>query len=113
MNPPTSIKTDITSGTTTKGRIAPHPGGYRIAVEPLSMVVRPRMLTVAVVSTAVTVVLFLTSVGVSDFPLTPVDVARILLGGGTRVENVVVFDVALPRALVALLVGFVLGLRVP
>ena len=87
MNPPTSIKTDITSGTTTKGRIAPHPGGYRIAVEPLSMVVRPRMLTVAVVSTAVTVVLFLTSVGVSDFPLTPVDVARILLGGGTRVHG--------------------------
>ncbi|WP_439030002.1 FecCD family ABC transporter permease [Gordonia terrae] len=90
--------------------IAPHPGGYRIAIEPVSMVVRPRMLGVALVSTAVALLLFLTSVGVSDFPLTPIDVARILLGGGTRVENVVVFDVALPRALVALLVGFGLGM---
>ncbi|SCB79545.1 MULTISPECIES: FecCD family ABC transporter permease [unclassified Gordonia (in: high G+C Gram-positive bacteria)] len=112
MNPPTSIKTETAekSGIRAKTRIAPHPGGYRIAIEPMSMVVRPRMLAVALVATAITIVLFLTSVGVSDFPLTPIDVARILLGGGTRVENVVVFDVALPRALVALLVGFGLGL---
>lgn len=114
MNPPTSMKTATgiaeKTGLRAKTRIAPHPGGYRIAIEPMSMVVRPRMLAVALVSTTVTVLLFLTSVGVSDFPLTPIDVARILLGGGTRVENVVVFDVALPRALVALLVGFGLGL---
>ncbi|QMU21199.1 FecCD family ABC transporter permease [Gordonia rubripertincta] len=89
--------------------IAPHPGGYRLAIEPVSFVVRPRMLIVALVSAVLAVVLFLTSVGVSDYPLTPIDVARILLGGGTRIENVVVFDVALPRALVGLLVGIGLG----
>ncbi|MBD0863424.1 iron chelate uptake ABC transporter family permease subunit [Gordonia sp. zg691] len=105
------MSTPTTKTTTANSRgVAPHPGGYRIAIEPMSMVVRPRMLVVALVSTAIALVLFLTSVGVSDYPLTPVDVARILLGGGTRIENVVVFDVALPRALVSLLVGFGLGL---
>ncbi|WP_168703316.1 FecCD family ABC transporter permease [Gordonia paraffinivorans] len=90
--------------------MAPHPGGYRIAVGHASFVVRPRMLVVTLAAAALAVVLFLTGVGVSDYPLTPVDVARILLGGGTRVENVVVFDVALPRALVGLLVGIGLGM---
>ena len=71
--------------------MAPHPGGYRIAGGPASFVVRPRMLVVTLAAAALAVVLFLTGVGVSDYPLTPVDVARILLGGGTRVENVVVF----------------------
>ncbi|MFZ2512583.1 MAG: iron ABC transporter permease [Gordonia sp. (in: high G+C Gram-positive bacteria)] len=64
-------------------------------------------LTCAALLTAV-VVAFLVSVSVGF--TTPIDVARILLGGGTRIENVVVFDDALPRALVALLVGFGLGL---
>ena len=75
-----------------------------------SWVVRPRMVIVAVVMIVLTLLLFLLSVGISDYPIGPVDVARILLGGGTRIENVVVFDNALPRALVSLLVGFGLAL---
>lgn len=57
---------------------------------------------------AAAVLAFLVSISVGF--TTPIDVARILLGGGTRIENVVVFDDALPRALIALLVGFGLGL---
>uniref|UniRef100_UPI003D92EB6E FecCD family ABC transporter permease n=1 Tax=Gordonia sp. B7-2 TaxID=3420932 RepID=UPI003D92EB6E len=75
-----------------------------------SWLIRPRMVLVTTVLAALTLLLFLTSIGVSDFPLTPIDVARILLGGGRRIENVIVFDVTLPRALVALLVGFGLGM---
>lgn len=77
---------------------------------PASVIVRPRMLVAGVLGVAVAVLLFLLSVGISDYPLSPIDVARILLGGGTRIENVVVFDVSLPRALVSVLVGFGLGL---
>ena len=68
---------------------------------------RRLVLTCAALSGAV-VLTFLVSISVGF--TTPVDIARILLGGGTRIENVVVFDDALPRALLALLVGFGLGL---
>ncbi|MFW0787559.1 iron chelate uptake ABC transporter family permease subunit [Gordonia sp. CPCC 206044] len=85
-------------------------GRHILRLGPSSWVVRPRMLITVIVGLVIMVVLFLTSVGVSDYPLNPIDVARILLGGGTRIENVVVFDVALPRALVSLLVGFGFGL---
>ena len=81
--------------------------GRRIEV---SWLLRPRMLLVCAGAAVLVLLLFLISIGTSDYPLTPIDVIRILLGGGRRVENVVVFDVALPRALVALLVGFGLGL---
>ncbi|GAB92018.1 FecCD family ABC transporter permease [Gordonia rhizosphera] len=81
-----------------------------IRVGPASWVVRTRMLVTALAGLAITLLLFALSVGISDYPMGPVDVARILLGGGTRIENVVVFDVALPRALVAVLVGFGLGM---
>ena len=81
--------------------------GRRIEV---SWLLRPRVLLVCAGAAVLVLLLFLISIGTSDYPLTPIDVIRILLGGGRRVENVVVFDVALPRALVALLVGFGLGL---
>ncbi|WP_045824427.1 FecCD family ABC transporter permease [Williamsia herbipolensis] len=76
----------------------------------LSFLVAPRTVIVGVVVTALALVLFAAGIGVGDYPLSAVDVGRILLGGGTRVENVIVFDVGLPRALVALLVGVGLGL---
>ncbi|AZG47836.1 FecCD family ABC transporter permease [Gordonia insulae] len=94
------------------GEPAPRRGRHRrvIRVGPSSWVVRPRMLAVVAVGVGVTLLFFLLSVGISDYPMSPVDVARVLLGGGTRIENVVVFDVSLPRALVSLLVGFGFGM---
>ncbi|GEE02227.1 iron ABC transporter [Gordonia spumicola] len=56
------------------------------------------------------VILFAVRLGVSDYPMSPVDVARILLGGGTRIENVVVFENQLPIGLVGLIVGFAFGM---
>ena len=81
-----------------------------LTVGPLSVILRPRIVIAGVVGVALAFLLFLLSVGISDYPMTPIDVLRILLGGGTRIENVVVFDVSLPRALVSVLVGFALGL---
>lgn len=79
-----------------------------IAVGPATWPVNRRLLLIGVAASAVAAVAFLVSVAIGF--TTPVDVARILLGGGTRAENVVVFDDALPRALIAGLVGFGLGL---
>ncbi|MGB6127054.1 MAG: iron ABC transporter permease [Gordonia sp. (in: high G+C Gram-positive bacteria)] len=53
-------------------------------------------------------VLFL--IGLSVGFTTPVHVARIILGGGTTAENIVIFDDVLPRVLVGSLAGFSLAL---
>ncbi|MBN9743391.1 iron ABC transporter [Amycolatopsis sp. A1MSW2902] len=71
---------------------------------------RSRPAGVAAVLSVANLVLFLTAAAVSDYPLTLPGVARVLLGGGTRIENAVVLDAQLPRALTAALVGFALGL---
>lgn len=84
--------------------------GHALRVGDVSWIPNPRLLVVSAVTTALAVLLFLVSIGVSDYPLSPIDVGRILLGGGTRIENVVVISDALPRAMICLLVGFGLGM---
>ncbi|MGZ8177221.1 FecCD family ABC transporter permease [Williamsia sp. SKLECPSW1] len=87
------------------------PPRRRVArVGPITVVLRPRLVVASFVAGVLAVVLLVVGLGVGDFPLGPLDVLRILFGGGTRVENVVVFDVGLPRALLAVLVGAGLGL---
>ncbi len=93
------------------------PTGARTALRPdvvrfgrASFIVNRRVVACAGVLTAVAAVLFAVRVGTSEFPMTPVAVVRILLGGGTRIENVVVFENQLPVALVCVLVGFALGM---
>ena len=81
-----------------------------VRVGPTSWVWRPRMVIAVTTSLLIAFVLFLMSVTISDYPVTPIDVMRILLGGGTRIENVVILDDAVPRALVSVLVGFALGM---
>ncbi|WP_207837453.1 FecCD family ABC transporter permease [Williamsia soli] len=75
-----------------------------------TFVIRPWATGVGLVLAAAALLLFAVSIGTSDFPMSPIDVGRILLGGGTRAENVVVFDTQLPIGLVSLLVGFGLGM---
>ncbi|WP_132993163.1 FecCD family ABC transporter permease [Gordonia zhaorongruii] len=75
-----------------------------------TFVIRPWATGAGVVLATAALLLFATSIGVSELPMNLVDVARILLGGGTRAENVVVFDSQLPIGLVGLLVGFSLGM---
>ncbi|MGW5524042.1 FecCD family ABC transporter permease [Gordonia sp. NPDC003950] len=77
---------------------------------PTSWVIRPRVLITVTCSLVIAFVLFLLSVTISEYPVTPIDVMRILLGGGTRIENVVILDDAVPRAAVSVLVGFALGM---
>ncbi|EGD54457.1 FecCD family ABC transporter permease [Gordonia neofelifaecis] len=79
-----------------------------VTVGRASWVVRPRL---AAASSAVAVlVIVLILIGLSVGYTTPIDVARILLGGGRVAENIVIFDDMLPRVLTAALAGFGLGL---
>ncbi|MBJ7264067.1 MAG: iron chelate uptake ABC transporter family permease subunit, partial [Burkholderiaceae bacterium] len=100
---------DRTATTPPVDEVRPTLRRHVLRVGPASFLVRPRVVVVGVVTTVVALVLFALSVGTGDYPLGPLDVGRILLGGGTRVENVVVFDVALPRALISVLVGVGFG----
>lgn len=77
---------------------------------PWAVVVRPRSVLVCVVLIIGILATFTYGIRHGDFPLTPADVWRVLGGGGSAIEQRVVIDVRLGRALVAVLVGAALAL---
>ncbi|WP_265794752.1 FecCD family ABC transporter permease [Gordonia zhenghanii] len=81
-----------------------------LRVGPAQFVVNRWAIGVGLVLAGIAFVLFAVSIGTSSLSMTPIDVMRILLGGGTKFENVVVFDSQLPIGLVSVLVGFALGM---
>ena len=50
------------------------------------------------------------NVGMGEYPISPLDVARTLAGAGDRADNLIIFELRLPRSLTGLLVGAALGL---
>lgn len=54
--------------------------------------------------------LFLVSLGVGPVPLAPATVARALAGQGSEAERVIVGEIRLPRAILSIAIGAVLGL---
>ena len=75
---------------------------------PTAWVVRPRLAICSGIGLALTLLLMV--IGLSVGFTTPIDTARILLGGGRVAENIVVFDDLLPRVLIASFAGFSLAL---
>lgn len=49
-------------------------------------------------------------IGYGDFPMSPLDVVKVLLGDGTPAQRFIVTELRLPRVALALLVGVALGL---
>lgn len=80
-----------------------------VRLGPLSAVVRPRRIVVAVALILVTVLVFAANLGRGDFPMSVPDVLRTLAGGGTRLEETIVFRWRLGRAVVGLAVGAALA----
>ena len=80
-----------------------------VRLGPLSAVLRPRRIVVAVVLILVTVLVFAANLGRGDFPMSVPDVLRTLAGGGTRLEETIVFRWRLGRAVVGLAVGAALA----
>ena len=70
---------------------------------------RPRHLAVVLGALVAALAVAVVSAGVGDFSITPSRVLAVLVGGGERREELVIFTIRLPRILVALLVGVALG----
>ncbi|WP_434588316.1 FecCD family ABC transporter permease [Streptomyces sp. A5-4] len=89
-------------GRTPGPRAVRTPGGFSVRLDPRALLA---MLLLAVVALAVGIVL----IGSGDFPMSPADVVRTLLGNGTAAQEFIVTDLRMPRVVVALLVGVALG----
>jgi iron complex transport system permease protein len=69
---------------------------------------RRSVMTAALI--ALVAILFLASLGIGPVRLSPLSVVDALLGGGTDVTQTIVREIRLPRAVLALAIGAVLGL---
>jgi len=78
-------------------------GSFRLRVE-------PRALTVAIVLLALSFVVLVISLTTGDYPISPIDVVRTLLGQGTTIQHFIVETLRLPRAILAMVVGAALGI---
>ncbi|GAA1502521.1 iron chelate uptake ABC transporter family permease subunit [Sphaerisporangium rubeum] len=99
-------RTDGAAVTAARG-LAPRP--FRVAVPPVSGVLRPRLLLVCAALVAVTFVVFCWNVAVGDYPITLTGVMKALAGVGDPGTLLVVRELRLPRALVGLLAGVAFG----
>lgn len=75
----------------------------------VSFVWRPWLVLVTVLLAAATFLVFCLSIGVGDFPIALPQVIATLLGRGEQVDEFVIMDLRLPRALAGLVVGIALG----
>jgi iron complex transport system permease protein len=75
-----------------------------------SWVWRPWVVLVTVVLAAMTFLIFCVSISVGDFTIDLAAVLRTLIGQGERVDEFVIMDLRMPRALVGLIAGAALGI---
>lgn len=75
----------------------------------LSFVWRPWMVLVTLLLTGATFLVFCVSIGVGDFPIGLPQVVATLFGRGEQVDQFVIMDLRMPRALAGLVVGIALG----
>ncbi|MER7758111.1 iron ABC transporter permease [Streptomyces sp. NPDC097619] len=88
-------------------RAATVPPGLRAGG--LSFVWRPWPVAVTALLAAVVFLLFCLSIGVGDFPIGLPRVVATVFGRGEAVDEFVIQDLRMPRALAGLVVGFALG----
>lgn len=59
--------------------------------------------------TGIALIVFILSIGLGDYPLTPIEVIQTLFGKGSEMDELVVYHFRLPRAFISLLVGSALA----
>ncbi|SER15100.1 iron complex transport system permease protein [Lentzea xinjiangensis] len=84
-----------------------HPG---VRVGGWSWVWRPWIALVTVLLAAATFLVFCVSISVGDFTIELTAVVKTLVGQGERVDEFVIMDLRMPRALVGLIAGLALGI---
>nr|ADM87283.1 CchlD [Streptomyces subtropicus] len=83
------------------------PPGVRLGR--VSFVWRPWLVLVTLVLAAAAFLIFCLSIGVGDFPIGLSRVIATILGRGEQVDEFVIMDLRMPRALAGLVVGIALG----
>ncbi|MGI5254711.1 FecCD family ABC transporter permease [Actinacidiphila glaucinigra] len=83
---------------------------FRLAVPPVSGVLRPRLVALCAGLLAAVFLLFCWGVTLGDYPIGFTDVVKALTGAGDPGTVLVVRELRLPRALVGLLVGIAFGI---
>ncbi|MZF86625.1 iron chelate uptake ABC transporter family permease subunit [Streptomyces sp. SID5643] len=83
------------------------PPGVRLGR--MSFFWRPWLVGVSLLLAASAFLVFCVSIGVGDFPIGLPQVIRTLLGRGEQVDEFVIMDLRMPRALAGLVVGIALG----
>ncbi|MDV9197549.1 FecCD family ABC transporter permease [Streptomyces sp. Wh19] len=76
----------------------------------VSFVWRPWLVLVTLLLAAAAFLVFCVSIGVGDFPIGLPRVIATILGRGEQVDEFVIMDLRMPRALAGLVVGFALGM---
>ncbi|ANS69243.1 putative iron-siderophore permease transmembrane protein [Streptomyces lincolnensis] len=92
------------NGTDVKPSVAP---GVRLGH--VSFVWRPWLVGVTLLLAAATFLVFCVSIGVGDFPIGLPQVIATIFGRGEQVDEFVIMDLRMPRAMAGLLVGVALG----
>ncbi len=92
------------NGTDVKPSVTP---GVRLGR--VSFVWRPWIVCVSLLLAAATFLVFCLSIGVGDFPIGLPQVIATIFGRGERVDEFVIMDLRMPRALAGLVVGIALG----
>lgn len=87
-----------------------HHGQLAVRVGPASGLIRYRAVTVGLLALVGLCVAAVFAIGVGDYPMPPADVVRTLSGGGTKLDNHVLWNLRMPRILTGALVGLALGL---
>ncbi|MFF7790350.1 iron chelate uptake ABC transporter family permease subunit [Streptomyces sp. NPDC007991] len=93
-----------TNRTDMKPSVAP---GVRLGQ--VSFVWRPWIVCVSLLLAAATFLVFCLSIGVGEFPIGLPQVVATVFGRGERVDEFVIMDLRMPRALAGLVVGVALG----
>ncbi|MDQ0717790.1 iron complex transport system permease protein [Streptomyces luteogriseus] len=83
------------------------PSGVRLGR--VSFVWRPWILCVTLLLAAATFLVFCVSIAVGDFPVGLPQVLATILGRGEQVDQFIIMDLRMPRALAGLVVGVALG----
>ncbi|MEJ3654149.1 iron chelate uptake ABC transporter family permease subunit [Actinomycetes bacterium KLBMP 9759] len=93
---------DLGRARVTKGRV---PGRPAIRSGPLSVVWRPRTVTVLIAAAVLLLLGMALNIGRGEFPISIGDVLAVLFGGGERGQRFIILDLRLPRSLTGALVG--------
>ncbi|MER5392012.1 iron ABC transporter permease [Saccharopolyspora sp. NPDC002686] len=77
---------------------------------PFSGVLRWRPLVALLGGLVLLLAVFVLNVGLGEYQISPAEVLRTLVGDGDRAQQIIIWELRMPRSLTALLVGAALGL---